>query len=75
VAEVVETCGGDVNSRWFADLGDRAGADKINALATYNILAGDGSGAFRRLRIKFPASAQNGEAAIAATSSGRRLVL
>ncbi len=47
VAEVVETCGGDVNSRWFADLGDRAGADKINALATYGILAGDGSGAFR----------------------------
>ena len=47
VAAVADSYDGDLQSRWFTDLGGRDSADKINTLATYSILAGDGSGAFR----------------------------
>ena len=33
--------------RWFDDVSDSAYADEINALATYSILQGDGTGSFR----------------------------
>lgn len=33
-------------SRWFNDLANSAYADEINTLATYNLLLGDGTGAF-----------------------------
>ena len=47
VAAVADSYNGDLQSRWFTDLDGRDSADKINTLATYSILAGDGSGAFR----------------------------
>lgn len=46
-AALAETYGGGAESRWFTDLGDSPNADKVNALATYRILAGDDTGAFR----------------------------
>lgn len=45
-AEVCAAYGEEVQSRWFTDLADSPYADAVNALATYGILSGDGSGAF-----------------------------
>ena len=46
-AKLADTLCIQYDSRWFTDAADSRSADEINAMATYRLLLGDGSGKFR----------------------------